>query len=160
MNLIPYYGETERGNITYRETLIENSLIVIMRHPLFGSTNYLQTREMESMRQGQGIIDIVNTYLGIALEKGLVGVGLFIGFFASICWGIFRSFRRLPGANYEEWILGRSLLASLCGILLIIFTVSSVSIIPIVYWSVAGMGVAYMNSLDRSKQARAIEAHA
>ena len=104
------------------------------------------------MRQGQGIIDIVNTYIRVALETGYIGLALFVSFFMVICWGVFRSFRRLPDKNSEECLLGRSLLATLAGILLIIFTVSSVTIIPIVYWSVAGLGAAYINMMDRLRR--------
>ena len=61
---------------------------VIARHPWLGSVTFLETPEMIAMTQGQGIIDTVNTYLRVALEKGIVGVGLFIGFFFTVCWGI------------------------------------------------------------------------
>jgi O-antigen ligase len=149
INLIPFIGETEKFNVDYRERLFVTSMIVIKRHPWFGSTDYLETPEMESMRQGQGIIDIVNTYIQIALESGYIGVSLFIAFFLTICWRIYRSFYRLADKNSDEYFLGRSLLATLAGILLIIFTVSSVSVIPIIYWSVAGLGVAYINMMDQ-----------
>jgi hypothetical protein len=151
INLIPFVGKTEAANIDYRARLFETSLIVIKRNPWFGSVDYLETPEMESMRQGRGLIDIVNTYVGVALESGFVGVGLFIGFFLAICWGIYQGFRKLPDKNSEEHLLGRTLLATLAGILLIIATVSSISIIPIVYWSVAGLGVAYINLLNNLK---------
>jgi len=144
-NLIPFIGETGAGSITYRERLLENSWAVIQRHPIFGSVNYKDTPEMQSMMQGQGIIDIVNTYVWVALKTGLVGLALFSGFFLSICWGVFRSLQKLPENFQAEHLLGRSLLATLLGIMLIIFTVSSVSIIPLVYWSIAGLGVAYIN---------------
>jgi len=152
--LLPYFGTSAQGTLTYRERLLENSLIVINRNPLLGSVDYLNTPEMEAMRQGQGIIDIVNTYLAVALEYGYVGLILFIGFFLAICWGIYRRIRRLPDKNSEECLLGRALLAALSGILLTIFTVSSISIIPIVYWSVAGLGAAYIIMMDRRRYDR------
>jgi len=154
VDLLPYVGtSSQQINISYRERLLENSLIVINRHPWFGSIDYLETPEMEAMRQGQGIIDIVNTYIRVALEGGYIGVSLFIGFFLTICWGIYKSFNRLVDKSSEEYFLGRSLLASLIGILLIIFTVSSISVIPIVYWSVAGLGAAYVTMMDRLQRA-------
>ncbi|MES9899577.1 MAG: O-antigen ligase family protein [Sedimenticola sp.] len=143
INLIPFIGKTEAVNITYRQRLIETSWIVIKRNPWFGSVNYIETAEMESMRQGQGIIDIVNTYIAIALESGLVGVTLFSCFFLWISLGIISSLRRLPDKKSDEYLLGRSLLATLIAILVIISTVSSIAIIPIIYWSVAALGVAY-----------------
>lgn len=143
INMLPFIGTTERGSIEYRESLIDRSMIVIERNPLFGSVNYLQTPEMESLRTGLGIIDIVNTYIQVALETGLVGLVLFVSFFALTLWGIYRAMHSIRDRNSEERLLGRALLATLLSILLIIFTVSSISIIPIMYWSVAGLGVAY-----------------
>lgn len=154
IDLLPYFGTTEQGSISYRERLTENALIVIERNPVFGSVNYLETAEMEALRQGEGIIDIVNTYILITLESGLVGLGLFVGFFFTIARGIYRNFRRIQDKQSEEYLLGRSLFATLAAILLIIFTVSSVSIIPIVYWSVSGLGVAYINMTNMSARDR------
>lgn len=154
INLLPIIGSTEKGTIDYRENLITNSMIVIQRNPWFGSVNYLNTPEMEAMRQGQGIIDIVNTYIGVALETGFVGLGLFVSFFGLILLGIYRAMRSIQNRDSEEHLLGRALLATLLAILTIIFTVSSVTIIPIVYWSVAGLGVAYAQMVRKNVEGR------
>lgn len=143
INLLPFIGNTETENIDYREQLITNSIIVIKRNIWFGSVNYFEAPEMEALRQGEGIIDVVNTYIGMALTKGLVGLGLFVSFFALTLMGIYRAMRLIPDKDSEEYLLGRVLLATLLAILFIIFTVSSITIIPIVYWSVAALGVAY-----------------
>lgn len=143
VNLLPFIGKTEAGSIEGRQTLLEVSIRVIERHPWLGSVDYLEAPELQSMRTGLGIIDIVNSYLQIALGTGLVGLGLFVGFFAMTLFGIFRAMRFVRKKSSEERLLGRTLLATLSSILLIIFTVSSITIIPIVYWSVAGLSVAY-----------------
>ncbi|MEQ1838536.1 MAG: O-antigen ligase family protein [Candidatus Nitrotoga sp.] len=150
INLLPFIGTTEKGGIDYRERLITNSMIVIQRNPWFGSDDFLNTPEMEVMRQGEGIIDIVNTYISIALKAGLVGLGLFVGFFALTLWAICRAMRSIPDKDSEEYLLGRALLATLLAILTIITTVSSITIIPIVYWSVAGLGVAYAQMVRKN----------
>jgi O-antigen ligase len=124
-------------------------MTVIKRNPWFGSTNFLETPEMESLGEGKEIVDLVNSYLEIALGRGFIGVALFIGFFLAICWGIYQGFRRQPDKSSDEHLLGRSLMATLAGILIIIATVSSYSFIPILYWSVAGLGVAYINMMKR-----------
>jgi O-antigen ligase len=151
INLIPFVGETGKNTISYRSRLFDTSMIVIKRNPWFGSADFLATPEMESMRQGRGKIDIVNSYVRVALESGFIGVALFSGFFLAICWGIYQGFRRQPDKSSEEHLLGRSLLATLAGILIIIASVSSISFIPILYWSVAGIGVAYINMTKRLK---------
>jgi O-antigen ligase len=151
INLLPYIGSTEKENIGYREKLLTNSMIVIQRNPWFGSVDYMETPEMKEMRQGQGIIDIVNTYLVVALEKGLVGLGLFVGFFVLTLLGVFHAMGSIADKNSEEHLLGRVLLSTLVSIMIMIFTVLSITVIPIVYWSVAGMGVGYAQMMrDKS----------
>ncbi len=103
------------------------------------------------MIQGQGIIDIVNTYIGIALSFGLIGLTLFVVFFVCVLQGIRKGMRSFPNEDDEARRLGRALLATLAGILITIVTVSSITVIPVVYWSVAGLGVAYAQMARRLK---------
>ena len=152
--LLPWIGTVEAENIDYREQLMENAWIVIRRHPWLGSVNYLEAPEMEEMRQGQGIIDVVNTYVRVALHSGLVGLSLFAGFFASVLLGMWRAMRQEREKTTEEYLLGRTLLATLTAILFIIATVSSITVIPIVYWSVAAMGAAYAQMVREQMRSR------
>ncbi len=146
---MPFIGETGASTITFRQELLANSLIVIERNFWFGTPNFLHEPEIEALRQGTwGIIDIVNTYVVIALDKGIVGLGLFLGFFLVILASIYVNIKSVDKGSAEH-LLGRSLIASLASTLVIIFTVSSISIIPIVYWSVAAMGVAYIQMIKK-----------
>jgi hypothetical protein len=149
IDLLPFIGSVDKFNIDYRDKLIDNTLIVIDRNPWFGSVDFARAPEMQEMIQGEGIIDVVNTYLLMALQIGYVGTGLFVGFFVLVGWSIFAGFRRLPEKGGEEHLLGRALLAALLAVLLIIFTVSPITVIPVVYWSVAGLGVAYTQMCRR-----------
>jgi O-antigen ligase len=150
MNLLPSQGSTNQGSVDYRAELITKSLIVIERYPWFGNIDYLKTPEMQSMIQGEGIIDIVNTYIGVAIENGLMALGLFVGFFVLTILNVNRAMRSIPDRDSDEYLLGRVLLAILISIMVIIFTVSSISVIPIVYWAVAGLGVAYAQMVRKS----------
>lgn len=149
LDLLPFIGTVDKENITYRERLMDNAWIVIKRNPLFGSFDFRNTPEMQSMIQGEGIIDIVNTYINLALRVGLVGLGLFVAFFATVLHGIRKAMRSFPDKDDERRQLGRALLATLVGILVIIFTVSSITFIPVVYWTIAGLGVAYVQMVRR-----------
>ncbi|MHC8332719.1 O-antigen ligase family protein [Pseudomonas sp. LB3P25] len=151
LDLLPFIGTVEVENITYRQRLIDNAVIVIGRNPWLGSFDFRSTPEMQSMIQGQGIIDIVNTYIGIALSVGLIGLTLFVVFFVSVLLGIRKGMRSFPNKDDEARRLGRALLATLAGILITIVTVSSITVIPVVYWSVAGLGVAYAQMARRLK---------
>jgi len=152
LDLLPFIGTVEVENITYRQRLIDNSMIVIRRNPWLGSFDYRNTPEMQSMIQGQGVIDIVNTYIALALDMGLIGLTLFVVFFATVLLGIRTAMRSIPNKDDEARRLGRALLAVLAGILVTIFTVSSITVIPVVYWSVAGLGVAYAQMVRRLKR--------
>ena len=99
---------------------------------------------MQELKQGSaGFIDLVNSYVSVALVSGLVGLVLFVGVFAAVGGGILKAFLNGgdPGGEYR--LLGRALFSTLVAILIIIFTVSSITFIPVVYWAVAGVGVAY-----------------
>lgn len=154
INLLPFIGQTEKENIEYRENLLDVSIIVIKKNWAFGSVNFKETPEMQSMIQGQGIIDIVNTYITIALSYGLVGLILFVSFFFVILKNIHLGMKIEANKNSEYYLLGRSLLCTLISILVIIFTVSSISFVPIVYWSVSALGVAYYQMMRNLKEAK------
>jgi O-antigen ligase len=144
INLLPFLGETQKENITYREKLLSKSTAVIAKNPLFGSNDFRDDPELQELRQGQGIVDIVNTYIGVALEKGLAGLALFMGIFFSILRNLYRSYKSYGAQDQEQILIGRGLISGLSGALLIIFTVSSITIIPWVYWMLAGLCVAYI----------------
>jgi len=105
---------------------------------------------MQEMIQGQGIIDIVNSYIQIALSAGVVGLALFAAFFASTVLGARRAMKSVVDRNSDEYLFGRSLLATAIAILFTIATVSGIVNIPIIYWSLAGMLVAYTRMIHHS----------
>ena len=148
---LPFVGTVEAENVTYRQRLLEIAIQVILQNPFFGASYYVYSPAFQELKQGEGIIDIVNTYVGIGLASGLVGLSLFSGFFIAVSAGIFKAMRNLADRNGELYLLGQVLFSTLLGILVIIFTVSSVSVIPVVYWSVAGVGVGYARMLALAK---------
>jgi hypothetical protein len=76
VNVLPYFGgSVDNANVVYRQRLAERSWELIAEHPFFG--DQLAYTKMEDLRQGQGIIDLVNSYASIALFYGLVGLLLF-----------------------------------------------------------------------------------
>jgi O-antigen ligase len=143
IDYLPFVGTVEAHNITYRELLFEISLGVVLDHPFFGAWDFLQLPVMQQLRQGEGIIDIVNTYLGIALASGLVGLGLFCGFFLVVLVELFAAMRRAGDRHADAYVLGQALLCTLLGTLVIIASTSSIALIPVVYWSMAGLAQAY-----------------
>jgi O-antigen ligase len=140
LNLIPFVGETEKSTITYRQDLYKNSVIVIEKNPLFGSTNYILEPEMQALKIN-GIIDIVNSYLRIALETGYVGLIVFIGIFLTALMSMYKQMRRIKDKNDEYRALLRSMIGILLGIMATIATVSSIGVVPIIYWLMIGISI-------------------
>lgn len=145
VDFLPFVGTIDSRNIDFRQTMMVDLSNTILENPLFGPREY----NLEQFRTGSGIIDIVNTYLNIGLDSGLTGIALFSSFFLTTCVGIYKGMRRSLDKDDEIYDLGRTLLAVLGGILLIIGTVSSVTVIPYIYWSIAGVGVAYIRMVER-----------
>jgi hypothetical protein len=141
VSYLPFVGAEGDGSIAYRQQVAQASWQIIQMNPLFGSFGYMQY--MESLRQGEGIIDIVNTYAGVALAYGLVGAALFLGFYLLIGWRCYAASRRVAAFDADLSLIGASLLACLSGALLMIATVSPYLSIPSVQMAVAGMASAY-----------------
>jgi len=142
LDLLPFLGESETGSVEYRENLLTQALPVVERNLWFGSTDYLSAPEFRVMYSG-GIIDIVNTYLGVALSHGIVGLGLFAGAFFFAILHLWKAIGLAGPQHGDAVVLGRALLAVLLSIMLVIYTVSSIGAVSTVYWVFLGMAVAY-----------------
>ena len=140
---LPFIGKVDAYNITYRERLLEIALQEVMKSPFFGGTELFYSPAFQELVQGENFVDFVNTYVGILLASGFVGLALFCGFFAAVGAQLWGHLARSRGREDELRRLGRALAAALAGILIIIFTASSITVIPAVYWAVAGIAVAY-----------------
>lgn len=150
INLIPFVGKTEQGNIEYRERLIEVSKLVIAKYPFFGNVQFRQEPEMQQLIQGQGIIDIVNTYVAVALSSGYVGLCSFVGIFISCLMLTYSSAKKIKTTNDDAFQLGRTLIATIIGVMTIITTVGSVLAVSYFYYTLIAISVAYVR-LVRSK---------
>lgn len=144
LDLVPFFGTVEAGNVEYRQRLMENASILVWRHPLLGSPDYEQRLAEMGMVQGQGIVDVVNTYVQVALRSGLAGLALFGGVLAAALLAALRG-RRLALRSGEPMAadLGRSLAAAQVAVIVTIGSVSSIVVIPWLYWCLAGMLVGY-----------------
>lgn len=113
----------DSANVDYRQRLLDVSLAEIMKYPWTGNPHFMQAPDMQVLVQGEGIIDIVNTYLQIGLNFGIFPVVLFgvMMFF----WPI--SLYRSAGRSGSEDLLqiSRVYMVVMVGLGLSIFTVSS-----------------------------------
>jgi O-antigen ligase len=95
------------------------------------------------MTQGEGIVDVVNTYLDVVLEYGLIGFTLYLSFFAIVVITIIHTLKKIEDKQSDAHLLGRVLLATQLAILFTITSVSSILVIPVVYWAIAGLSISY-----------------
>lgn len=148
MEMIPFVGSVDVENVEYRKRLLETSIALIAHNPWFGDPFVLN--QMESLRQGQGIIDLVNGYLTVALFSGLVGLGLFLGFLLLAVIRGYKAWRILKWKHPELGLLGGALLAAMLGTMLFIATAG---IDPMTYM-LAGLLSSYWWLMIRSDELR------
>jgi len=132
INLIPFVGNTDLGNISYRQDLFRSGLLVMEKNIFLGDKDFRLASELQHLIQGQGIIDIVNTYLQVVLQYGLVGLIIFILFFTQPMRQLIIIIKQKKIENTERGF-AISLVAILAAIMVIIATVSQIDYIPVYY---------------------------
>lgn len=138
---LPFMGGTvAEGSLSYRELLAARSWELIQDHPILG--DQLALTKMNDLRQGQGIIDLVNAYVGLALFHGLVGVVLFLSFILLALSRAWRTARSSPHADNDVTLLAAGIGAAILGTLLMMADCSFIlGYIP-VFFTLAGLAVA------------------
>ncbi len=142
IDLLPFVGTVDSNNVEYRQKLFDASMLVISQHPFFGSPYFMYEGPMQDLRVGN-LIDVVNSYLLIALNTGYLGLGCFASAFIGSLGALLRALKRQPAGPGESRLQGRALLGALVAALITIATVSNILFIPILYWCLAGLAVAY-----------------
>ncbi len=155
LDYLPFVGTVEARNVEFRQRLFEVSMQVFWQNPLLGSLSYLTNPVMDTMRGNDGLIDMVNTYLVVALTTGMVGLVLFVGPFVVVGGGILLALWRMKDTSHELHLLGRALLAAQVAILVSIATVSPIVAIPAVYLAVVGMGAGYLRMVGAYRRVAA-----
>ncbi len=153
IDMMPVIGSIEQENIDYRSDLLTAAAPVIERTFWLGSYDFLEAPEMQVMIQGDGIIDVVNTYVGVILYSGVVGLTFFVGAFLGALHDLRRGMRVARRRDPRALVLGRAQFATLVSVMVVIYTVSSIAAVPVVYWPLLGLAVAYgrlMKDLDNS----------
>lgn len=117
---LPVIGKTDQDTVDYRQQLYNVSIPLIWQNPFFGDP--FVARNMESLRQGQGIIDIVNGYLFTALFYGLVGLFLQMAALLTAFCKAGRTMWRARADDHSAGLLGAALVAAFVGSLLFIAT--------------------------------------
>lgn len=79
-NIASFVGVNSDGAISkdYRQGLFDRGVEEVTKYPLLGRPLPEVVNSMLDLRQGEGIVDFVNSYLFIALTAGLIGLSVFV----------------------------------------------------------------------------------
>ncbi|MCB2114330.1 MAG: O-antigen ligase family protein [Parvularculaceae bacterium] len=156
ISMLPFIGDVEPNTISYRQNLFEVGWAYVMKYPFFGSEGYLNAPEMQSLVQGQGIIDIVNSYLQVALDKGIVGLALFVGVSGFSALNGLGAIKRARAIDPDYAIYVQGWVAALFGALLTLATTTNVNAqIAEVHWLLCGICVGAARSVALAGRANA-----
>lgn len=151
LDTLPFQSGTKSAStLDYRQRLVAESMPLIQAHPYLG--DQLALTKLQDMRQGQGIIDVVNAYLGIVLFHGLIGLFLFVGFLVSALFLAYRVTKRPATAGPELTSAATSLAACLVGTSVMLADCSFILGYVPTFYSLTGLAVAcsFLVSAPRS----------
>jgi O-antigen ligase len=117
--VVPFLGGTVNSEtITYRQRLLARAWQVIQESPLLGDQYALA--KLQDLRQGEGIIDLMNGFVNILLDNGFVGLVLFLSFVAV---GLHKGWRVSgePDVGAELAATAAALVACLAGTMLMMW---------------------------------------
>lgn len=126
------------GSFEYRRLLIINSLNAVSQNLLLGSNDYTSNAYLARSLQGQGIIDVTNMYLQIALDNGIIGVFLFLGMFVSLIKAVWDK-QGVTGFDHKDLMLALIVMT-----MVFIGTCSDVSFVPWYTFLVVALARAYV----------------
>jgi len=151
IRVLPFLGgSVDSANISYRQRLSERAWDLVMQSPFFG--DQFAVFKMDDLRQGQGIVDLVNTYVQVALDKGLIGLALFVGFILIGCVGALRSSRSVMRTDPDLGQMGTSLVCCIIGTLILIQNCSFIMGYAKMFYVLAGLATGYIGVAARQKQ--------
>ena len=150
IDYLPWVGAIDSSNITYRDLLLEQSQLVIKKNFWIGSVGYTDAPEFDVIRR-DGFVDIVNSYIGIALKFGVIGLGLYGGLIFLSAMQQIRGSLLIRRECTERKKYSMALTGMLVAAVVTIFGVSSVShIAPLVVFLIAaGVASASQNRLPK-----------
>ena len=130
LSLIFGSSDADLSSINYRNELLDTALALLRQSPWLGVPDYAS--QMQALRQGEGIIDLVNSYIAIALDAGVIGLAIYMLPYVLA----FRRMVRAPGLALREgaaagtgWFIA-IFLALIIALMVTIFTTSTFFTMP------------------------------
>jgi hypothetical protein len=139
---LPFVGTVDAHNVLYRQRLAEKSWELIQENPFLGDLFFMS--RLEDLRQGQGIIDLMNAYAAIGMSFGVVGLLLVFGFFLVGMWGVYRYGRNSLGGDEQEKKLGLVLIVCMGGTLIMLSMGGMGTGVEKMFYILAGLAAGYV----------------
>jgi O-antigen ligase len=142
VSVLPWFGGTvDNSNIIYRQRLWDRSWQIIQDSPFLGDQGALL--KMQDLRQGEGFVDLVNTYVGILLDNGFVGLALFLLFILGAALKAWTGSRKTMSSDEDLCVIGASLVACIIA-MLVMFENGSFGGAPAkAFYILAGLATGY-----------------
>ncbi len=128
------------GSFNYRKELFIASWDQFQAAPFIGDPFYLESGRFDELIQGESIVDVVSVYLQIVLQFGLIGLLLYVMPFLIALGGVLRLRNFSTEMDQQTRTLIAALGAFLLGYLVMIFTVSTTSLV--IHYGVIFVGLA------------------
>jgi hypothetical protein len=151
---LPWVGTVDSRNVDGREHLAQVAFKVVMQNPFFGNYDFATTPAIEDLRGSDGIIDLVNTYVILALRGGLVTLGFFWLLVLGAFFSVINVLLKLPRTD-ERYTIARALFSTMVGALFIMGTVSPIFFVFPLYWMLAGLMVGLAQMVKQGEPAGA-----
>lgn len=137
------------GTFNYRAELLRSTLPMVWEKPLLGWGSLRElfaTGRLEHMRQGQGIIDMVNVYLGIAVEWGIPGALLLGSMLFASLWTVVKVHaQRKERQDREDAAVATFLVTLMLGTVFYLSTISFVGHVETYLWTLIALCSAYVS---------------
>lgn len=148
---LPFFDSEHSQTIDYRADLLSVGIKVVFENPVFGysGNSWAYHPDMIIFWQEEHIreafVDIVNTYLAIALEFGLVGLSFFVTFFMTLLWRVWLTTKRIQHQDLKIYRIGGVLVCCTISILATIITVGPGQHVELYYWIIGALLCAFSN---------------
>ncbi|TCM20821.1 O-antigen ligase-like membrane protein [Novosphingobium sp. PhB165] len=113
-------GAGPDDTVAYRRMLLQRGIEEIMRRPFTGYSTPQLAYILADMRQGEGIIDFVNSYLWVTLVSGVAGLSIFVGAFLSPLIGLWKRRRDLAAPDIDPLASQACAFAFTCLVMLMV----------------------------------------
>jgi hypothetical protein len=110
---LPFIGTVDEGSVDYRTRLAQVSWNLMWQSPFTG--NPFAIAQMEELRTGEGIIDLLNAYLSVGMFYGVTGLLLFVAPFVIAVIRLYLTNRQEVGIDPDRGRMTAAMLAGLLG---------------------------------------------